>query len=84
MNNKILYIKGSFTPTLFGPDFLTFQFDLNQNCMCETSPGPRNRPNNQILVQQKEVVSVQINLNHGSGLFLMWKHFWGVLDFLNN
>lgn len=27
-----------FTPTSFGPDFLTFQFDLNQNYRCKAFP----------------------------------------------
>lgn len=61
--------KGPFTLTSFGPDRQTFQLDPIQNYRCETSLGPLCRPNCQTLVQQKEVVSVWIKLNHGSVQF---------------
>lgn len=34
-------VKGTFTPTMFGLDFLTFQFSPNQNNRCERFLEPR-------------------------------------------
>lgn len=45
---------------------LTFQLDRNQNYGCETSPRLRSGTNSRTLVLWKEVVSIQIRLNHGS------------------
>lgn len=62
----ILWIKGGLTPTSFGPNFQTFQFDPNQHDRCETSSRPWSGPNSRTVVRPKEVVSVRIKLNHGS------------------
>ena len=56
---------GSFISTWFCLESWTFQLDAKQNYRCETSPRPEPRWNIQTLVQQKEVLLVQIELNHG-------------------
>lgn len=67
----------AFTPTLFGPNFQTFQFDPYQNDRCEISPGSSS----QTLVQPKEVGMVQIKLNHGCSSCPVSKHFLKGSDF---
>lgn len=56
-------LEGTFTPASFGSDFQAFQFGLNQISRCETFP-PWSGPNSCIFIRPKEVVSVQIKLNH--------------------
>lgn len=68
-NHGSLHITGcsvegwTFTPTLFGPDFWTFPFDLFQIYRCGSSRR-RSGPKNENFVLLKEVVLVQIKLNH--------------------
>lgn len=71
---QLLFIVHKAVET-FCPEFQTFQFELNKNYRCETSPRFWLQRKRQSLVQRKEVVLVQIKLNYGLKLEAIFQAF---------